>query len=114
MFAPLESVIIFDLAYDAPLGLPFSDVVENLKIAHMCASECKIIISYLLQMCLFEFHVKADACMDELNQVVQKKLGHLWFPNHGMFVCKHGIIIIHIWSIKIRGAQWYDSLHEKY
>jgi hypothetical protein len=54
MFAPLEIAIGFDLPYDAPLGPPLSDVVLDLKIAHMYASEYKNIISYLLHMCLFE------------------------------------------------------------
>jgi hypothetical protein len=39
IFAPLVSVIGFDLAYDAPLGPLLSDVVVDTKSAHMYASE---------------------------------------------------------------------------
>jgi hypothetical protein len=41
IFASLESAIGFDLAYNAPLDPPLSDVVVDLKIAPMYANECK-------------------------------------------------------------------------
>jgi hypothetical protein len=71
MFAPSEIAIVFDLAYDASLGHPLSDVVVDLKGAHLYGSECKNIISYVLHLCLFESQVKANAYIDELNQAVQ-------------------------------------------
>jgi hypothetical protein len=39
IFAPVESAIGFDLAYDAPLGPSLSDVVVDLKSAHMYGGE---------------------------------------------------------------------------
>jgi hypothetical protein len=74
IFASVQNAIRFDLAYDASLGPPLSDVVVDLKSAHMYAIECMNVSSYLLYLCLFESQVKTDASMDELNQPVQHKL----------------------------------------
>jgi hypothetical protein len=74
IFAPLESAIGFDLAYHAPFGPPLSDMVVDLKSAHIYASGCKNISNYLLHLCLFESQVRTDVAMDELNQAFQHKL----------------------------------------
>ena len=67
IFPLVESAIGFDLAYDAPLGPPLSDVFVDMKSAHMYASKRKNISRYLLHLGLFKCQVKTDVAMGELN-----------------------------------------------